>query len=36
MGFKADLINNVVAQMHNLPEALNGEVSDMLVGFCEV
>ncbi len=33
---KVDLINSVVAQMHNLPEALNGPVSDVLVGICEV
>ena len=33
---KVDLINTVVAQMHNLPEALNGPVSDVLVGVCEV
>ena len=33
---KVDLINTVVAQMHNLPEALNGPVSDVLVGICEV
>ena len=33
---KVDLINSVVAQMHNLPESLNGPVSDVLVGICEV
>ncbi|KAL1950983.1 hypothetical protein VTO73DRAFT_132 [Trametes versicolor] len=33
---KVDLINSVVAQMHNLPEALNGPVSDILVGICEM
>ncbi|RDX50532.1 dynactin [Lentinus brumalis] len=33
---KVDLINSVVAQMHNLPEALNGPVSDVLVGICEM
>ena len=33
---KVDLINAVVAQTHNLPEALNGPVSDVLVGICEV
>jgi len=33
---KADLINNVVAQTHGLPDSLNGSVSDMLVGVCEV
>ncbi|OCH92962.1 dynactin [Obba rivulosa] len=33
---KVDLINTVVAQMHNLPESLNGPVSDVLVGVCEM
>ncbi|KAI0370083.1 dynactin [Pilatotrama ljubarskyi] len=33
---KVDLINSVVAQMHNLPESLNGPVSDILVGICEM
>ncbi|KAH9854440.1 dynactin [Lenzites betulinus] len=33
---KVDLINSVVAQMHNLPEALNGPVSDIIVGICEM
>ncbi|TBU58180.1 dynactin [Dichomitus squalens] len=33
---KVDLINAVVAQTHNLPEALNGPVSDVLVGICEM
>ncbi|CDO76476.1 hypothetical protein BN946_scf184615.g2 [Trametes cinnabarina] len=33
---KVDLINSVVAQIHNLPEALNGPVSDVLVGICEM
>ena len=33
---KVDLINAIVAQTHNLPEALNGPVSDLLVGICEV
>ncbi|KAI0756147.1 dynactin [Daedaleopsis nitida] len=33
---KVDLINAVVAQTHNLPESLNGPVSDMLVGVCEM
>jgi len=36
MAYKADLINNVVAQIHNLPEALNADVSEVLVGVCEV
>ncbi|KAF9478081.1 dynactin [Pholiota conissans] len=36
MAYKADLINNVVAQIHNLPEALNGDVSEVLVGVCEM
>ena len=33
---KTDLINIVVAQTHGLPDSLNGSVSDMLVGICEV
>ncbi|CCL98838.1 uncharacterized protein FIBRA_00843 [Fibroporia radiculosa] len=33
---KVDLINTVVAQSHNLPESLNGPVSDILVGVCEM
>lgn len=33
---KTDLINTVVAQTHGLPDSLNGSVSDMLVGICEV
>ncbi|KAI0042583.1 hypothetical protein FA95DRAFT_1636409 [Auriscalpium vulgare] len=36
MAFKADLINNVTAQTHGLPDALNGPVSDTLVGVCEL
>ncbi|KAA1478090.1 hypothetical protein DENSPDRAFT_787589 [Dentipellis sp. KUC8613] len=36
MGLKADLINMVVAQIHGLPEALNGPVSDTLVGVCDM
>lgn len=36
MARKADLINNVVAQMHNLPDSLNGSVSESLAGVCEV
>ena len=36
MAYKANLINTVVAQIHNLPDALNGDVSDVLVGVCEV
>ncbi|KAH6911162.1 dynactin [Coprinopsis sp. MPI-PUGE-AT-0042] len=36
LGCKADLINNIVAQAHNLPEALNGAVSEALVGLCEM
>jgi dynactin 1 len=37
LGSKAGFINDVgVAQMLKLPEALNGEVFDMLVGLCEV
>jgi len=36
LGFKADLINTVVSQINNLPEALNGDVTGALVGVCEV
>ncbi|KAJ2917876.1 hypothetical protein MD484_g2604, partial [Candolleomyces efflorescens] len=33
---KADLINNIVGQAHNLPDALNGAVTEGLVGVCEM
>ncbi|KAF8346896.1 dynactin [Amanita rubescens] len=33
---KADLINSVVAHSNNLPESLNGNVSEVLVGVCEM
>ncbi|GJE89651.1 dynactin [Phanerochaete sordida] len=33
---KIDLINTFVAQAHNLPDALNGPVSEALVGICEL
>ena len=36
MAYKADLISSVVAQAHGLPDALNGPVSEVLVGVCEV
>ncbi|KAF8518210.1 dynactin [Gautieria morchelliformis] len=36
MALKADLINNVVAQTHGLPDSLNGPVSESLVGVCEM
>lgn len=36
MGLKIDLINTVVGQAHGLPESLNGDVSDTVVGICEV
>ena len=36
MAAKTDLVNAVVAQTHGLPDSLNGSVSDMLVGICEV
>ncbi|PPR02344.1 hypothetical protein CVT24_011688 [Panaeolus cyanescens] len=36
MAYKTDLINSVVAQIHNLPDALNGDVSETLVGVCEM
>jgi len=36
MSAKTDLINTITAQAHNLPESLNGSVSETLVGVCEV
>ncbi|TCD64746.1 hypothetical protein EIP91_003668 [Steccherinum ochraceum] len=36
LALKVDLINNFVAQAHNLPECLNGPVSELLVGVCEM
>jgi dynactin 1 len=36
MALKTDLINIITAQAHNLPESLNGSVSETLVGVCEV
>ncbi|KAH8834970.1 dynactin [Flagelloscypha sp. PMI_526] len=36
VGAKVDLINTIVAQIHNLPDSLAGEVSDVLVGVCEL
>jgi dynactin 1 len=36
MASKTDLINIVTAQAHNIPESLNGSVSETLVGVCEV
>jgi dynactin 1 len=36
LAYKADLINTVVAQAHGLPDSLNGPVSEVLVGVCEV
>lgn len=36
MASKADLINSVTARAHNLPESLNGQVSETLVGVCEM
>ncbi|KAI9569455.1 dynein associated protein-domain-containing protein [Boletus coccyginus] len=36
MGLKIDLINTVVGQAHGLPESLNGDVSDTVVGICEM
>lgn len=32
---KIDLINTFIAQAHSLPESLNGDVTEMLVGICE-
>jgi hypothetical protein len=36
MASKTDLVNTVTAQAHNIPESLNGSVSETLVGVCEV
>lgn len=36
MASKIDLINHIVGQAHGLPDALNGPVSEVLVGICEV
>ena len=36
MASKADLVNFAVAQLHGLPEALNGKVDETLVRTCEV
>ncbi|KAF8079158.1 dynactin [Lyophyllum atratum] len=36
LAYKADLINTVVAQAHGLPDSLNGSVSEVLVGVCEM
>ena len=36
MAAKSDLINNVVAQVHGLPESLSDSVSEVIVGVCEV
>ncbi|KAF8899310.1 dynein associated protein-domain-containing protein [Infundibulicybe gibba] len=36
LAYKADLINTVVAQTYGLPESLDGPVSEILVGVCEM
>jgi dynactin 1 len=36
LGQKADLINATVAHSHGLPDALDGPVSEVLVGICEM
>ncbi|GLB43572.1 putative dynein associated protein [Lyophyllum shimeji] len=36
LAYKADIINTVVAQAHGLPDSLNGSVSEVLVGVCEM
>ncbi|KAI6012667.1 dynein associated protein-domain-containing protein [Pisolithus orientalis] len=36
LGWKIDIINNIVGQAHGLPESLNGSVSETLVGICEM
>ncbi|KAF9260836.1 dynactin [Marasmius fiardii PR-910] len=33
---KADLINNTLAQTHGLPDSLDGPVSDVVVGICDM
>jgi dynactin 1 len=36
MAAKADLLNSTLAERYSLPEALNGHVSEPLIGICEV
>ena len=36
LAFKSDLINQVIAQMHGLPDSLHSSVPEILVGVCEV
>ncbi|KAF8555098.1 hypothetical protein OG21DRAFT_1521951 [Imleria badia] len=36
MGLKIDLLNTVVGQAHGLPESLHGDVSETVVGICEM
>jgi hypothetical protein len=36
MTYSADLINRVVAHIHNLPHAPNGNVTEAIVDVCEV
>ncbi|THH30239.1 hypothetical protein EUX98_g3963 [Antrodiella citrinella] len=36
LALKIDLINTFVGQAHNLPECLNGPVTELLVGVCEM
>jgi len=36
MTYSADLINRVVAHIHNLPDAPNGNVTETIVDVCEV
>ncbi|KAJ3484582.1 hypothetical protein NLI96_g5543 [Meripilus lineatus] len=36
LALKVDLINTFVAHAHNLPEALTGTVTELLVGVCEM
>ncbi|KAG7100040.1 hypothetical protein E1B28_001826 [Marasmius oreades] len=33
---KADLLNNTLAQTHGLPDSLDGPVSDVVVGICDM
>jgi dynactin 1 len=36
MASKADLLNSGLAERYSLPDSLNGEVNEALIGICEV
>jgi dynactin 1 len=36
MAAKADLLNSTLAERYSLPESLNGNVTEPLIGICEV